>query len=146
MRCSPNNNGGALYCVAECSFYDRLYISVQILSAVLLQGNGKSQMFAADVKSNSWSIVNNRSRRWFRGGKRSGVMRGRGRRSLFGVMRGRGRRSRFGVSRGRRWSRSSGWTWSRNCINVITGSGLMINGCGFRSGTSVVAMNALRHC
>ena len=119
----------------------------------ILQGNGKSEMFAADVKSNSWSIVNNRSRGRFRGGKRSGVVRGWGRRwnrsgvmsrwwrrSRLGVM-PRWGRSRFGVSR----SRLSGWARSRNCINVITGSGLMMNGSGFRSGTSVVA-RTLRHC
>ena len=130
-----NNNGGALYCVAACSFYDRLYFSYRCCQQFILQGNGKSEMFAADVKSNSWSIVNNRSRGRFRGGKRSGVMRSWGRwRNGSGVM------SRWG-----RQSRSSGWARSRNCINVISGSGLMMNGSGFRSGTSVVA-RTLRHC
>ena len=113
----------------------------------ILQGNGKSEMFAADVKSNSWSIVNNRSRGRFRGGKRSGVMRSWGRwRNRSGVMSRWGRRSRLGVMpRWGRRSRSSGWARSRNCINVISGSGVMINGSGFRSGTSVVA-RILRHC
>ena len=113
-------------------------------------------MFAADVKSNSWTIVNDRSRGWrdwFRGGKRSGVMRGRGRRkrlgvvrSRLGVSRSRGRRSRLSMPRGRGRSRLSGGARSLDDVNVIARSGLMIHGSGFLSGTTVVAMRTLRHC
>ena len=110
---------------------------------VSLQGNGKSEMFTADVKSYSWTIVNDRSRGWrdwFRGGKRSGVML-RGRRKRLAVSR---RRSRLGVSRRR--SRLSGGARSLDGVDVIARSGCGLMNCrGFLSGTTVVA-RTLRHC
>ena len=124
----------------------RRRVFIRTPGQVSLQGNANPNGADADVKATVRSIVYCRSRGggdWFRGGKRSGVMRGRGRRSRLGVSRGWGRRSRLSVSR----SRLSGRTRSRSGVNVMTLSRRGLMDCrGGLSGTAVVAMRTLRHC